>query len=159
MMRSLFILLLTAPLFVSCFSYKDVSFKGVDNYKIGKIQDGELSFGFDVKLENPNKYNIKIKPTDLQVFIGDRELGIARLDKKLKIKKNSSASYPVMINARLKNLAGAGMGAILELATKKSADVRIKGPVKGSVHGFTRKMEIDETRSIDLSKFNIPFFN
>ena len=64
-----------------------------------------------------------------------------------------------MINARLKNLAGAGMGAILELATKKSADVRIKGPVKGSVHGFTRKMEIDETRSIDLSKFNIPFFN
>lgn len=158
MRRIIFSLLLTMPFLTGCFSYKDVNFQGVENYKLGKMQDGQISLSFDVKLENPNKYNIKIKPTDLEVYLGDKELGIARLDKKLKIKKKSTASYPVVINARLKNMMGAGMGAMMELATKKSADVRIKGPVKGSVYGFTKKMDIDETRAVDLSKFNFSLF-
>ena len=143
----------------SCFTYKDVDFNGVENFKLGKIEEGNISFGFDVKLANTNKYNIKIKPTDLQVFLGDKELGKARLDKKLVIKKNSTASYPVVIQAKLLKAAGAGLGTAIELATKKSAQVRIKGPVKGSVMGITRKMDIDETRSIDLGKFNLPLFN
>lgn len=157
--KSLFFLLVLQLIVSGCFSYKDLNFNGVENFKMGKIQDGSVDFGFEVKLENPNKYNVKIKPTELQVFLGDNELGIARLDKKLVIKKNSSASYPVVIKAKLLNAAGAGFATIMDLATKKSADVRIKGPVKGSVRGITRKMEVDETRAIDLSQFNFSLFN
>jgi len=157
--KSLLVLLITPLILTGCFSYKDLNFDGVENFKMGKIKDGNIDFGFDVKLENPNNYNIKIKPTDLQVFLGDNELGHARLDKKLVVKKNSTASYPVVINARLLQAAGAGFSSIMELATKKSANVRIKGPVKGSVYGITRKMEVDETRSIDLGKINFSLFN
>lgn len=155
-----FLILIVAPLILTgCFSYKDLNFDGVENFKMGKIEEGSIDFGFDVKLENPNNYNIKIKPTDLQVFLGDNELGMARLDKKLVIKKNSKASYPVVINAKLLQAAGAGFSSVMELATKKSANVRIVGPVKGSVYGVTRKMEVDETRSIDLGKINFSLFN
>ena len=158
-LKSFLILIVVAIILTGCFSYKDLNFDGVENFKMGKIQEGSIDFGFDVKLENPNKYNIKIKPTDLQVFLGDNELGMARLDKKLVIKKNSKASYPVVINAKLLQAAGAGFSSVMELATKKSADVRIVGPVKGSVYGITRKMEVDETRSIDLGKINFSLFN
>ncbi len=158
-LKSFLILILTPLILTGCFSYKDLNFDGVENFKMGKIEEGSIDFGFDVKLENPNNYNIKIKPTDLQVFLGENELGMARLDKKLVIKKNSKASYPVVINAKLLQAAGAGFSSVMELATKKSADVRIVGPVKGSVYGITRKMEVDETRSIDLGKINFSLFN
>jgi LEA14-like dessication related protein len=148
-----------ALLLTSCFSYKDVNYQGVENFKMGKIQDGQLTVNFDLKLDNPNKYKIKIKPTELLIFLGDKEFATASLDKKLVIQKRSSLSYPIQIKAKLKNVLSGGFGGMMDIVMNRSAEVRIKGPVKGSVYGFSRKMMVDEVRSIDLSDFKLPFFN
>jgi LEA14-like dessication related protein len=154
--KSFFILLFISSTLSSCFNYKDLSFNGVENLKLSKIEQGELNLSLDIKLENPNNYKIKIKPTDLQIYVSNKELGSIRLDKKLVIKKNSSATYPVVINTKLRNAAGAGIGTIMELSTKKSVHIQIKGPLKGSVYGFTKKVVLDETKVIDLQSLKIP---
>lgn len=146
-------------LLTSCFSYKDVNYQGVENFKMGKIQDGQLTVNFDLKLDNPNKYKIKIKPTELLIFLGEKEFATASLDKKLVIQKRSSLTYPIQIKAKLKNVLSGGFGGMMDMVLNKSAEVRIKGPVKGSVYGFSRKMMVDEARTIDLSDFKLPFFN
>jgi LEA14-like dessication related protein len=153
-----FLIFLTSSL-TGCFSYKDLNYNGVENFKLGKIEEGQVSINFDLKLDNPNNYNIKIKPTDLTIFLGEKEFAVASLDQKLVIQKRTSSSYPVKIRARLKNLVIGGFSGIMDLAMNKSAEIRIKGPVKGSVYGFTKKVMIDEVRTVDLSSFKLPFFN
>jgi len=142
-----------------CFSYKDLSYKGVENFKLGKIQDGYITLNFDLKLANPNAYKIKIKPTDLLVFMGEKEFATAALDRKLVIQKKSDISYPIQVKAKLKQVISGGLGGMMDLVMNKSAVIRIKGPVKGSVYGITKKVMVDEVRTVDLSGLKLPFFN
>ncbi len=58
-----------------CFEYDDVVYQGIENIKIGKVNEGKTPISFNIKLDNPNNYKIKIKPSDLTVFVGGKELG------------------------------------------------------------------------------------
>ncbi len=74
-----FTLIVGALLLNSCFEYDDVEYKGFENVKMTNPKDGHMSLSFDLKLNNPNKFKIKIKPSDVTVFIGGKELGRVHL--------------------------------------------------------------------------------
>jgi len=153
-MKQILGLLITVTLLSACSSYKDVQFKGTENFKIGKLEGKKLSFTFDAKLFNENGYTIKIKPCDLDLFINDQPMGIIHLDEKVKIKRKSETTVTVPITAEL------GPGALAKLATfklRKTVSVRLKGTVKGGVFIFSKKEEIDETREIATDNLKLSF--
>lgn len=146
-------LILGTFLLASCFRYDDVVYQGFDNVKISKPKDGQMTLNFDLKLDNPNKYKIKIKPSDVSIFIGGKELGQVHLTETLVIDKRSQKSYPLSLELKLKDLFKSGLGSAFEMMTKQTVSLRVKGFVRGSVYGLTQKRYIDETKDMETAQF------
>jgi LEA14-like dessication related protein len=136
-----------------CFHYDDVVYQGIENIKISRPNEGKMTINFNIKLDNPNKYRIKIKPSDLTVFLGGKELGEIHLTETLVIDKRSMKSYPMSIDVKVKDLAKSGLGGLIELATKQTVTLRFKGFVRGSVYGITQKRYVDQTKEIETGEF------
>jgi len=152
-LRLLLTLLLGLSLFTSCFQYDDLVYQGFDNVKLSKPKDGVLTLNFDLKLDNPNKYKIKIKPSDVSVFIGGKEIGQVHLTETLVIDKRSEKTYPMTLDLKLKDMFKSGLGSAFEMMTKQKVSLRIKGFVRGSVYGITQKRYIDETKEMETAQF------
>ncbi|MGB0933934.1 MAG: LEA type 2 family protein [Lishizhenia sp.] len=149
--RLLFLLCL-GVLLTGCIEYDDVEFEGVSNFKMGSFKEGKLTFDLDAKLFNPNGYAITVKPSEVDVFIEDDYIGIARLLEKVKMKKKTSESYFIPLELTLEK------GAMLKLmryALKKEINVTIKGKVKGSVFGLSKKISINQKKTISTKDFKL----
>lgn len=137
----------------SCFQYDDLVYQGFDNVKMTKPKEGQMTLNFDLKLDNPNKFKIKIKPSDVTVFLGGKELGQVHLTETLTIAKRSERSYPISLDVKLKDLFKSGFGSLFEMMTKQTVSLRVKGFVRGSVYGVTQKRYIDETKEMETAQF------
>ncbi len=148
-------LLVLLFVFSAC-SFEDVQFKEAQNFKITKLEGKKLSLSFDAILNNPNGYNLKVKPSTFDLYINGDHVGIIHLDERVKIVKRSESSVSVPVSAELVNGA---LPKLIAGALKKTATVRIVGTVKGGVSIFSKKKKIDETREIPLRDldFGLPF--
>lgn len=147
-------LILVVFIIASCNSYQDVEFKGTENLKLGKLEGKKISITFDARLENQNGYTIKIKPSDLEVFIDNVQLGTIHLDEKIKIKRKSESLVEVPLTVEL------GPNALLNIAkimVKKNVNLRLTGDVKGGVWFISKKQHIDETREISTDQLKFQF--
>lgn len=142
-------------IFSSC-SYENVEFREAVDFKLKKIEGRNLSISFDAILNNPNGYNLKIKPSTFDLHINGEHVGIVKLDERIKIIKKSESTVAVPVTAEV--LKGA-LPKLIAGALRKTATVRIVGTVKGGASGFPVRKKIDETREIPLRDldFGLPF--
>ena len=132
-----------------CFDYEEVDFKGVQNVSVLERTDDVVKLQLDVKVDNPNKFNIKVKKSTMNIYINEKFVGKTTLDEKVVIKKKTEDVYGVVLNADPKDLLKAAMGSLGGLL-KGNVTVRLKGDVKGSVYGISKKVPIDVEETIDL---------
>lgn len=150
----LWILLLAMPLIFlqGCFDYEDVEFKGVKNVSLIDRTENNLKLQVDVLVDNPNKFNIKVKKSTLDIYLNDKYVGKTTLDDKIVLKKRTEAVYGVVLNADTKSIMKAAMGSLGGIL-KGSVDIRLKGKVKGSVYGISKSVEVDMTEKVNLKEF------
>jgi LEA14-like dessication related protein len=141
-------ILILSFLLTSCLEFDDVKFKGIQNVKLPKFENNALVLDLTLKIENPNRYKIKIKPSELDVYIGGKKMGTVALDEKLVLKKRTEDTYSTQLQCKLEDGI---LLSLLKFATVKELSVGFKGKVKGSVLGFNKKVDIDEELSIDGS--------
>lgn len=148
------ILLLAMPLIFlqGCFDYEEIEFKGVKNVSLLDRTDKVLKLQVDVLVNNPNKFNIKVKKSSLDIYMNDKYVGKTTLDSKIVLKKNSEAIYGVVLNADAKSVMKAAMGSLGGFL-KGSVDIRLKGRVKGSVYGISKSVDVDMTEKVNLKEF------
>lgn len=141
--------------FGSC-SFEEVQFKEAVNFKLKKIEGRNVSVSFDAILNNPNGYNLKVKPSTFDLHINGEHVGNIKLDERINIVKKSESTVAVPVTAEV--LKGA-LPKLIAGALKKTATVRIIGTVKGGAAGFPVRKKIDETREIPLRDldFGLPF--
>lgn len=135
-----------------CFDYYDVEFKGVQNVSVVERTENDLKLQVDVRINNPNTYNIKIKKSVFDIYINDRLVGKTNLAEKVILKKKTEDVYGIVLNANARDLLKAAMGSLGGLM-KGTVKIGIKGDVKGSVYGVTKKVPIDVEENINLKEF------
>src|SRR5690606_21359624 len=146
-------------LLVSSCQFENINFKEATNFKLREFKERKLKVTFDLVLENPNAYTIKVKPSSFDLFINGHAIDIVHLDEKVSILKKSESRITVPVTGEIQQ------GAIPKLLPgllKKTASVRIVGTAKGSVGIFGKKKKIDETREIPLRNLDLkslPFLN
>ncbi|MBI1836186.1 MAG: LEA type 2 family protein [Flavobacteriia bacterium] len=133
----------------ACFEYDDVEFKGLENFKMGKVEGQIIHFSMDVKLENPNNYAITVKPSHVDISVDEDVLGTAFLDKKVRITKKKENLYSIPLHVQL---ADGGFFKVMKLALKEKVNIRFKGKIKGSILGISKKINIDETKEFDTKQ-------
>lgn len=151
-MKNWLVIALVLFLFSSCLEFDDVKFKGIESVKFPKIDQSEILIDLSLKLDNPNNYKIKIKPSTLDVYIGGVLMGQVSIDKKFVIKRKQEGVYSTQLVCKLEDGV---FFSLMKFATMKELSVRFKGRVKGSVYGISKKVDIDETKTLDGSKLKL----
>ena len=100
----LIIILISCGLFNSCITYKDVEFKGINDVNIGKINKHVIPIELNVKIYNPNNYNIKITKANLDVYIEGKHLGNSKAQDNIMIKKNVENDYSIVLETSKSNI-------------------------------------------------------
>jgi len=157
-MRVLLSFLVISFLMSSCIEYEQVNVVSFGKINIESFEGSTADVNVDVELENENFFGIKIKPSTLDVYVEDEYVGKAILKEKVKIIRKSTQTY----NAKIKLVGEDGiLRKAIKYALKKDLKIRITGFVKGSVYGIPKKVQIDETKTIDgrALKIKIPFLN
>jgi hypothetical protein len=157
-MKALFFLVISWFLLSSCLDYEQVNMVSIGKVALDHFEMNTADVNVDVELENANFFGIKIKPCTLDVFVEEEYVGKALLKEKVKIQKKSTQIY----NAKIQLIGEDGiMRKAIRFAMKKDLKIRIKGYVKGSVYGISKKVLIDETKTIDgrALKMKLPFLN
>ena len=133
----------------SCFDYEDVEFKGVQNIGLEGRSGGNITVRIDMKVNNPNNYNIKIKKSSLDVFVNGSKIGKTKIKNNIVLKKNHQEVYPLFLTLSEKELKGSVLSSIGSLL-RGSMKVRIKGNIKAKVYGFGKKFPIDVEQPVNL---------
>jgi len=133
----------------SCLDYEDVEFKGVQNVGLEGREGGKVTLRIDMKVNNPNNYNIKIKKSLLDIFINGSKVGKTKIKNDILLKKNRQDVYSIYLTLGEKELKGSALSSIGSLLTG-SMKVRIKGDIKAKVYGVGKKFPIDVEEPVSL---------
>jgi len=147
--KNILILLISFITLTSCFDYQDVDFKGVENFSLENKSTDNIVVRLDMRVKNPNNYNIKIKKSSLDIFVNGKKAGKTKMKNDIVLKKNSEGVYPVYLNTNGKDLLSSSMGSLGSLLGG-SLKIRLKGDVKAKVYGVGKKFPIDVEEPVSL---------
>ncbi len=150
-MKNLLAIIGFALLVTSCTFYEP-EFRGGESIKVEQIDGRDIKLRAGGKVYNGNGYAIKVKPSTLDVYIDDEYLGKVHLDKKVKMK----AKQETLIDAPLTaTLAEGAMFRAMRLAGQKNVTVRLKGKVRAGVWFLGKKIDVNESRTLDGLQLNL----
>lgn len=101
-MKTIIPLLLLACL-CACKQPKDLVYRDVEHFSVKHADVKETVLSMDVRLFNPNKYKVRLKSADVDVFLNGKKLGKMKLGKRVTILKNETTSMPVVVNVDVGN--------------------------------------------------------
>lgn len=127
----------------------------INSVHVNELNKGSLVFVFNVRLQNPNNYNIKIKSADLKLYIGANEAGNASLMDKLIMRKKSEDDYDIHIETDAKQITKALAGSTLNILLNKSVPVKVKGNVKAKVFVFAKKFPLEFKDNVELKQLKL----
>ena len=136
------ITLISFVFLTACFDYEDVEFRGVQNVGLEGRSEGNITLRIDMKVNNPNNYNIKIKKSALDVYVNGSKVGRTKMKNNIVLKKNYQEVYPLYLSLSEKELKSSALSTIGSFL-KGSMKVRIKGDIKAKVYGVGKKFPID----------------
>lgn len=132
--------------FTSCEVYEDLDVEEIKSVKIGTIKDGKLNLKITADVLNPNAYGIKLKETDLQVFLDDNFMGTAHLNSPVKLLRKQTKTYTFDVEVGLEKGV---MAKLITLALKKEVMLKVKGDIKAGVMGISKTLKVSKTKTID----------
>lgn len=151
-MKKFLFILIAFVLLTGCATFQEPEFRGSEGVKMEKMDGQEISLSAGIKVYNPNWYALKIKPSTVEVYLEDQLMGTVKLNKKVKMKAKQESSLSLSLLATLEDGA---MFTALRYAKKDQVKVRIKGKVKGGVFFLSKKVEVDETKTISGKDLNL----
>ena len=139
-------------LFSSCIVYQEVEYKGIENISFGKIKDSQIPIYLDVKVFNPNKYNIKIKKTVFDFYLNGKHLGESSSSKDIVILKNKEDIYSILIEIKSYEVSKSIFSS-LGFIFGKPVSFEIKGAIVAIALGIKKRFNINEKQQISASDF------
>jgi LEA14-like dessication related protein len=135
--------------FNACTFYEP-EYKGGEQLQLGSIDGRNIHFTAGAKVWNPNGFAIKVRPSEMDVYVGEDYIGKVRMEERVKMKRKRETYIESPFTVTLENGA---MFRLMKYANKKEIQVRLTGTVKGAVWFVGKKMEINETMNLKTENF------
>jgi hypothetical protein len=139
-------------LFTSCLSYQEVTFKGITDMQVSKMDQEGISARVQVTLDNPNAFRIRVIDPDVELYLNDVFIGKARLDSNLTLDRKSSRDYSVPLHASFEGHGPQAMAAMLGAALSGQAKLKAKGSVVGRAFFLRKRFPFEEEHQFDLGQ-------
>ena len=129
---------------------EDVSFVQLDDVKIKKIEQKEVHLDVAVQLENPNSFDIKVKDSDLDLYLEGTYIGKARLGETFTIKKGGTHSYALSIIAEGENMNMKLLPIMMTAALSGQVKTELKGTITGKVSFISKTVPFNVSETVKL---------
>lgn len=139
-------------LFGSCSNVQQLQVESINQFQVIETSKGEITFGIDATVYNPNSFTIKVKDFDLKLKINNVNLGKANIDRKFKLKGKSTESYYFEVKVKVGNMLFGALPLIASLSKDKQAKIHLEGKVKASVMGIPKKVKVGIEKDVTLRK-------
>ncbi len=134
------------------FWYKDLEFIAIENFKVNKGSD-KVYISFDYIINNPNWYNITIKPSIMNLKIAETDCGEVLIKDKINIKRKTKAAYKFSLLGDASKFIKSGFSSIFTMLSKGKIDFLLFGDLRAGAFGFTKKWKMDYTYGMTLEEF------
>ena len=153
-MRSSLPLFLRLPLFLplfltGCLSYEEVTFKGITNVEVGKMDQSGVSARVTVTLDNPNTFRIHVSDPNVDLYLNEVYIGKAVLDSTIVLDKRSVKDYPVPLHATFDDHGTQAIGAMLSAALTGKATLKAKGSIVGRAFLLRKRFPFEEEHDFE----------
>ncbi len=121
----------------SCSAPKELVYQNVQNFRL-KQNGLQTQMCLDINMFNPNRYGMKLKDADVDVFLNGRSLGKMQVDESCTIPRLDTFALPVMLNVDLKNV----LPNALQLLISSDVEIKLSGSIKAGKHGIYKKVPV-----------------
>lgn len=132
--------------------FKDLEFLAMENFGVTK-KDGNVYVAFDYVINNPNWFNIVIKPSSLFLKIADTDCGWVKVEEKIKVKRKTTAGYHFVLVGKQSQFVKSAFSSIWSMITGKGINFNIAGKLKAGVSVFKMKWDVDYTYKMTMDEF------
>ncbi len=148
-MNRLWLIVLSIFLFASC---KQVEVGKMQAFNVKGFSGNSLTVDLQFEVFNQRMLPVTIKQSEFSLLIGDRELGVATLQKAIKLNPNTLDSYyfPVELNLS-KDITS--YFSIFKILRKSNETILLKGWLMVQTGPFKKKMNFEK----EIKKDEIPF--
>ncbi|PHR35574.1 MAG: hypothetical protein COA38_01600 [Fluviicola sp.] len=136
---------LVVSLLASC-TFHEPEMRGEETFKLEKMEGKQVRFTAGAKVYNGNWFAIKIKPSILDLYVDGEYMGKVHLLKKVKMRAKKETDLQADFLAELE---GNALMKAMGLALKGDVVVRMTGKIKGGVFIFSKKLDFDESRTMN----------
>lgn len=132
----------------SCSKPQAPQYAGYQNFRIEKASLNNSVLASDIKLYNPNTYNLNLKSASLDVYFNDKFLGHSALDSLIVLPAKDTAVIPLRLTASAKDILSNSAKLLLNPDVK----IRLTGTAKAGRGGFYINIPInyEGVQRIDL---------
>ena len=146
----IFLILIIATLISSCLEYKEVKVVDVTGVGIKDISTKGIKVEVSMQIKNPNKYDISIVDSDLDLFLKGKKMGEAKLQEKITLPAKSNKIHRFTIKSSLKDVASGILPVMMSVLSSSSVDLEVKGDIKARAKGLSKKFPVDFKEKVKL---------
>lgn len=149
------VLLSWSLLFSSCFNMDDVEIKDIRSFKIVNSTNEGITLGTNLKISNPNYFDIKVIDSDFDLFIKGKRIGSASMVNKITIPSKSEEYHDIELYSDYKNLDEDLITQVMGSALfgSKKVQFKVKGEVTGKVWFFKKRIDLEHEGEVPLNLF------
>lgn len=125
---------------------------GMEDWEIIQMDTEGIEAELKVKVKNPNGYNIKIKGSDIDLYIDDDRLGKVKVMNTIKLKKKSTQVYKIRLKSKFDKV-GSSILTMGKSIFGGGMNVRTKGYVKASAFMISKKVPFDVTERVNTNSY------
>ncbi len=145
------LILFSTMLLVSCQGLKNITITGADGFQVTGMENNKVSFTADIGVSNPSGVGFRVKEVNLKAVIDGNFIGTVTSPDRVKIKARSDSSYHMNFSLELANMIS-GASTLYNLSKKKQVNVEMQGYVKARAGLGVKKVDVHESRLIDVPK-------
>jgi LEA14-like dessication related protein len=146
-MRFLLFILLLVVAASSCRQPRELVYQDIQNFSLKQAGLQKSTLSMVVRLYNPNNYKLRLKKSDIEVFVNGKLLGKMSTDGGVSIARRDTSSLPVMLDVSL----GGVLSGLLGAAFNSEVTVKLSGSIKAGRHGIFVRVPVDYESKQDVS--------
>jgi LEA14-like dessication related protein len=140
-------------LFLTSCAIQDVDLVSMNGYQLSGMDQKDVKLTITARINNENKFNIKIKKTKLKLSLSGSDGGELKLESPVVLLKKTEDDYEFVIVGDAQKIKSAIISAAIPIAMSGKVNVSVKGWVKGKVIGFGKKIDVDYKESLSTKDF------
>ena len=141
-MRYIFLVLGVLILGTSC-AYKNVELVRVASVHVDEFSSDNVQVTASLVLKNPNDFEIKIKDSDLDLYVNGYKVARADIRKMIKIPKNTVMTHDLVFDSSLEDVGGGVLRSLVSVIARGIVKIGIKGSVNATAYKMTEKVPVD----------------